>query len=242
MSNIPHLIHYFWFGNSPKPDLVKKCIESWRTFCPDFEIKEWNESNYDVNSHPFMKKAYEEKKWAFVTDYARLDILYKYGGIYLDTDVEILKDFSPLCMHKAYMGFERDDVVGDGAGMGFSPGMPILKEMMACYDNLDDYIESPKLRTQILIRHGLKQDGKKQCISEVVVYPVDFFCPKSFSTGKLKITENTYSIHHFKGSWHSQRGLAYLSVMRTLNAVFGEEIGMNIYHALISIKDCIRNK
>ena len=111
---IPKKFHYFWFGNGEKPDSVLKCIESWKKYCPDFEIIEWNENNYDIHKHPFMEKAYQEKKWAFVSDYARLDVLYEHGGIYLDTDVEILKDFSPLCVNQAYIGFERPDLVNDG--------------------------------------------------------------------------------------------------------------------------------
>ncbi len=131
---IPHKIHYFWFGSGEKSKEVIKCIDSWKKNCPDFEIIEWNETNYDIHKHPFMEKAYEEKKWAFVSDYARLDILYNIGGIYLDTDVEVIKDLAPLCSNEAYMGFESPELVNDGHGFGCSPGMEIFKEMLDVYD------------------------------------------------------------------------------------------------------------
>ena len=124
---IPRVIHYFWLGGNEKPDSVKKCIESWKKNCPDFEIKEWNESNYDIHKHPYMEKAYAEKKWAFVPDYGRLDVMHQYGGIYMDTDVEVLKDLSSLCKYKAFKGFESKEYVNDGQGFGCVPGLPIFK-------------------------------------------------------------------------------------------------------------------
>ena len=237
---IPHIIHYFWFGGAPKPKEVNKCIASWKKFCPDFEIREWNEDNYDIHKHPFMEKAYQDKKWAFVSDYARLDILHQYGGIYLDTDVEVIKDLSPLCNHEGYMGFERADLVGDGAGFGFTKEMPVLEEMMACYDGLDEYIESPKLRTKVFAEHGLILDGSKQTVANVEIYPMDYFCPKNFRTGIIKLTENTYSIHHFDGSWKSGNKNFYTGLMRGCNRIFGEKNGQKIFEGLMSVKDTIK--
>ena len=244
---IPHIIHYFWFGGAPKPKEVNKCIDSWKKFCPHFEIREWNEDNYDIHKHHFMEKAYQDKKWAFVSDYARLDILHQYGGIYLDTDVEVIKDITPLCKNEGYMGFESAEVVGDGAGFGFAKGMPVLKEMMACYDELDEYIESPKLRTNVLVAHGLKLDGSRQTVADIEIYPVDYFCPKNYNTGILKITENTYSIHHFDGSWkEGKTAKLYLALMRGLNRTFGEKNGHEMFMSLMEqknkIKDFIQKK
>ncbi len=237
---IPKKIHYFWFGGGEKPASVRRCIDSWHKYCPDFEIIEWNEHNYDINKHPFMAKAVNDKKWAFATDFARLDVLIRYGGIYLDTDVEIIKDFTPLCSQKAFIGFEKDDLIGDGQGFGGVPDFPIFKETISVYDGLEEYIESPKLRTKILLNHGLKLDGSRQQIDEIDIYPVDYFCPKSWGTGYINITPNTYSIHHFDGSWHGKGGKKYIILMRLLNRIFGVKKGTDIFTALISIKDKLK--
>ena len=246
---IPKTIHYCWFGGKPKPESVMKCIESWKKNCPDFEIKEWNETNYDVHKHPYMEKAYSEQKWAFVPDYARLDIMYEHGGIYLDTDVEVLKDLSPLCELKAFKGFESQEVVNDGQGFGCMPGMPIFKEMIACYEGDEPYeivdgekqnIESPRLCTKVLLRHGLKQDGSRQQVADIDIFPVEYFCPKSWSTGKITVTENTYSIHHFDASWHSKSARFYTELMRFLNRILGEEKGKKAFNKIIAFKDRIK--
>ncbi|MBQ7148241.1 MAG: glycosyl transferase [Pseudobutyrivibrio sp.] len=237
---IPKKIHYFWFGGGQKPASVQKCIDSWHRFCPDFEVIEWNESNYDIHKHPFMEKAFEDEKWAFVSDYARLDILEQYGGIYLDTDVEVIKDLSPLCQCKGYIGFEKEDLIGDGQGFGGVAHFQIFKEMLSCYDGLEEYIESPKLRTKILLNHGLKLDGTRQKISEMEIYPVEYFCPKSWATGRINITPNTYSIHHFDGSWHGKSGKKYIVLMRALNRLFGIKKGNEIFEKIIYIKDRLK--
>ncbi|MCR5670833.1 MAG: glycosyl transferase [Butyrivibrio sp.] len=239
---IPHIIHYFWFGGNEKSESVKKCIESWREFCPDFEIKEWNEKNYDFHKHPFMEEAYREGKWAFVSDYARLDVLYEHGGVYLDTDVEVLKDLSPLCENRAYMGFESKEMIGDGAGFGFTAGSPLLKEMMAEYDSLSEYVESPKLRTKILVGHGLIQDGTRQKVDGVEIYPSEYLSPKNYYTGKVTITENTYSIHHFEASWHESNTGFYKKLMRSLTGTFGEKTGMAIFKGIVAVKDALLGK
>ena len=246
---IPKVIHYCWFGGKPKPESVQFCINSWKKYCPDFEIKEWNESNYDIHKHPYMEKAYNEKKWAFVPDYARLDIMYEHGGIYLDTDVEVIKDLSPLCKFKAFKGFENSTIVNDGQGFGCMPGMPIFKEMISCYDGDEPYemidgelhyIESPRLCTKVLLNHGLKQNGLRQNVADIEIFPVDYFCPKDYQTGKLKVTENTYSIHHFDGSWHGKNAAFYRNLMQTLNIIFGVKLGQKIFARLMYTKDIIK--
>ncbi len=246
---IPHVIHYCWFGGKPKPESVMKCIESWKKNCPDFEIKEWNETNYDIHKHPYMEKAYQDKKWAFDPDYARLDIMYQHGGIYLDTDVEVLKDLSPLCEFKAYKGFERVDAVNDGQGFGCVAGLPIFKEMIACYDGDEpydiidgekQYIESPRLCTKVLLRHGLKLDGSRQTVGDIEILPTEYLCPKSYMTGKITITDNTYSIHHFDASWHGKNAKFYNSLMQICNRIFGEKIGMKLFIGFMKCKDAFK--
>ncbi len=239
---IPKKIHYFWFGGAEKPAKVLRCIDSWKKSCPDFEIKEWNENNYDIHKHPFMEKAFNDKKWAFVSDYARLDILIQYGGIYLDTDVEVIKDLTPLCDNQAYFGFETPFVIGDGQGFGGIPDFPIFKEMLLEYDNLNEYIESPKLRTRVLERYGLKLDGSRQHVAGIEIYPIDFFCPKSWSTGKLKITDNTFSIHHFNESWKGKGAYKYTALMRFLNRILGKKKGARVFSQIISFKDKLKGE
>lgn len=237
---IPKKIHYFWFGGAEKPASVLHCIDSWKKSCPDFEIIEWNDSNYDIHKHPFMEKAFNDKKWAFVSDYARLDILLQYGGIYLDTDVEVIKDLSPLCENEAFIGFESSEIIGDGQGFGGVAGFSLFKEMLLEYDHIDEYIESPQLRTKVLLKHGLRLGGTHQNIEGIEIYPVDYFCPKSWSTGKITITENTYSIHHFDASWQDKSAHKYTVIMRTLNRVFGEKTGKNIFKEIIYVKDKLK--
>lgn len=247
---IPRVIHYFWLGGNEKPDSVKNCIESWKKNCPDFEIKEWNESNYDIHKHPYMEKAYDEKKWAFVPDYGRLDIMYQYGGIYMDTDVEVLKDLSPLCEFKAFKGFENKEFVNDGQGFGCIPGLSIFKEMMECYDGdgpfeiVDGkrrYIESPRLCTKVLLRHGLLQNGERQKVDEIEIFPAEYLCPLDYATGKLKITNNTYSIHHFDGSWQGKYAKQYQKLMQRLNRTFGERVGRKLFGRIMKTKDYFKN-
>lgn len=246
---IPHIIHYCWFGGTKKPKSVEKCIASWKKACPSFEIREWNESNYDIHKHPYMEKAYKDKKWAFISDYARLDILYQYGGFYLDTDVEVIKDLLPLCDNEVFFGFERLDVINDGHGFGCASGLPIIREMLDVYDTDLVYeirngemhfVESPKLRTEVLLRHGLKPDGSRQKVENIEIYPIDYFCPKSYSTGIIKITDNTYSIHHFDGSWHGSYRGYYVGLMRMLNRTLGEDTGKVVYLKILEIKDTIK--
>ncbi len=248
---IPRIIHYFWLGGKPKPESVIKCIDSWKKNCPGFEIKEWNEENYDVHKHPYMDKAYSEKKWAFVTDYGRLDVLYRYGGIYMDTDVEIIRDLSPLCELRAYMGFEDDATVADGLGFGCVSQMAILHEMMECYDGDEPYenvngvmnfIESPRRCTKVLLRHGLVQNGKRQSVAGIEIFPSDYFCPLDYDTGRLKITGNTYSIHHFDSSWHEGNTPGLVKIRHTLNRIFGVKRGRKIFGRIMHTKDVFKKR
>ncbi len=210
---IPKVINYCWFGGKEKPELVKKCINSWKKYCPDYEIKEWNESNYDISSAPlFVRQAYEAKKWGFVPDYIRAEIIYNNGGIYLDTDVEIIKNFDNLLNNYCVFGFEDNENVNLGHGFAAEKGCVILKEIMEQYTDIPFVLEdgsyymvpSPQINTKIFVNHGLVHNGLTQTLdNKILVYSTDYFCPKSWYTGLTKKTRNTYSIHHFDASWHT---------------------------------------
>lgn len=209
---IPKIIHYCWLGGNPKPESVLRCIESWRKYCQDYEIREWNEANLDISMNEYTRQAYEAKAWGFVPDYLRLWIVYTYGGIYLDTDVQIIRSFDPLLKEKGFAGFEDDEHVALGLGFGAEAGNPMIEKQMRVYDDLSFYNEdgslnrtpSPQYSTRVLKECGLRSnDGTVQHIDGFGCYPPEYFCPKSFRTGMLKLTKNTYSIHQFDASWYS---------------------------------------
>ena len=167
---IPKHIHYFWFGNSEIPDEFKRNIETWHKYCPDYEITGWNESNYDITKNKYMNQAYEEKKWGFVPDYARLDVIYTYGGIYLDTDVEVIRPLDELLKCDMFCGFESSYNVNFGQGFGAVKQHPIIKKMLELYDELEfknldgtlNLIPSPVYQTRSLCELGLRKNGKVQ--------------------------------------------------------------------------------
>ena len=209
---IPKRIHYCWFGRNPKPELAEKCIKSWRKFCPDYEIIEWNEDNYDLSSAPlYVRQAYEAKKWAFVTDYVRLHVVYEHGGIYLDTDVELVKRLEPLLCHQAYFGFEDGMHINTGLGFGATKGNTLVMEIMKDYENLsfgvsgEPIVACPKLNTKVFFRHGLIKENRKQILEgDILILPTEYLCPKSMIDGIVRKTRNTYSIHHYDSSWYTQ--------------------------------------
>lgn len=202
------VIHYCWLGGNELPDKMKYCIESWKKFCPDYEIKEWNESNYDINKNGYMRVAYADKKYAFVADYMRFDILYNLGGIYLDTDVELLRSIDPL-LNQNFMGRERAGELNPGLIMGCSANSPIIKEIIDYYETLDvsngiDYTVSiVDITSAIFRKHGLKNIDEIQQVEDFILYPTEYFNPKGGDYGKERITENTYSIHHYLATWKS---------------------------------------
>ena len=210
---IPKIIHYCWFGGNPLPDLAKKCIASWKKYCPDYEIKEWNESNFDLNCCDFVKEAYVAKKWAFVSDFARLKIVYEEGGIYLDTDVEVLKSFDNLLSNKCFLGEETSRFVATGLGFGAEKHNPIIQELLEMYigkhfkleDGSYDMLPCPRKNTEPLYKYGYKFSGKAIWKNEhTTVYPPEYFCPLNYETGKMYLTDRTYSIHLYNASWHTK--------------------------------------
>ncbi len=208
-NKIPKKIHYCWFGGKPLPKEYQKNIESWKKYMPDYEIIRWDEKNYDYNKMNFTKQAYKEKKWAFLTDYARLDIVYNNGGIYFDTDVEVIKSFDELLSNDAFMGVENDGSIATGLGFGAVKGHETIKKNMDYYkskkvfdgDVLSNNINCPLITTNIFKEYGYIYDNNKCEILNVAIYPVDYFCPMDYKTGIINITNNTYSIHKYSFSW-----------------------------------------
>ena len=237
MADIPKIIHYCWVGGAQKPKSVELCIESWRKHCPDYEIIEWNESNYDFFSNGYMAQAYQARKWGFVPDYARLDIVFKYGGIYLDTDVEMLTSFDRLLENEAFMGFENtgdgEFFVNCGHGFGAVPQHPIIGAARDLYDSLSfvnadgslNLLASPYYTTQTLKAFGLKQENRDQKLNGMMVYASDVLCPKTFRTGDLNITDRTVSIHHFTASWLDEKIKKELYHQQRIYHRFGEKGG-----------------
>lgn len=218
---IPKIIHYCWFGRNSLPKNAIKCINSWKKYFPGYEIKEWNEDNFDFNCCAYVKEAYHAKKWAFVSDYARFWILYNYGGLYFDTDVEVIKDMSDIIKEGSFMGCEATDKivpglglgVNPGLGLGVNPGLGLYKEILENYqeshflnsDGSNNYETVVNRTTKILKKHGFKDCNSIQKIADITIYPTEYFCPLDYATGKLEITENSRSIHWYDASWLDER-------------------------------------
>ena len=224
---IPKIIHYCWFGRGEKPELAKKCIASWKKFCPDFEIREWNEDNCDYLAMPFMAEAYAAKKYAFVSDVMRLVVLEQYGGVYFDTDVEVLRDISPLLDDEGFIGFENDRFVNSGQVMAAVPHQPVIQAMIEEYKTLHftnadgslNTVGCPRLNTDVMEHFGLVRNGQEQMVAGICVYPADYFNPLDSVTGKLTRTKNTYSIHWYSMSWLPKRTQIRAKIGRVIRRI-----------------------
>lgn len=205
---IPRRIHYCWFGDAKPGSKEQHCMESWKRYCPDFELVRWDESNCCLEENGYVKQAYEAGKWAFVSDYIRLKVLFEHGGIYLDTDVELRKPLDAFLTHRAFMGFEDDTRVATCL-IGAESGHPFLYEVLQKYHELTflkndgsyDYTTNVERMSAWLRTHGLNCDGTAQTVADVSLYPRDYFSPKNLQTGKLELSENTCAVHHFRASW-----------------------------------------
>lgn len=209
--SIPKVIHYCWFGRGEMPPLAKKCIKSWKKKCPDYQIICWNEENFDLNQNRYMQEAYRQKKWAFVSDYVRLKVIYDHGGIYLDTDVELLKPLDDLLHYSGFMGFDEKGIVATGLGFGGEKGNPIVGELLKDYADISfirddgscDLTPCPDRNTATLKRLGMDINVTDQTFMGTVFLPREYLCPMDYYTGKKTVTKNTYSIHHYCASWTS---------------------------------------
>lgn len=210
---IPKIIHYCWFGGNPLPPLAVKCIDSWKKFLPEYEIIEWNEENFPLEEYIFAKQALESRKFAFVSDVSRLHALKEMGGVYMDTDVEVLKPLDDFLHLPAFSGFENDDYVPTGI-MASEKNSVWASELLAYYDNRPfinedgsfDMRANTMVITEMMLKKGFKMTNTFQEIAGYVTfYPNDYFCPKSYKTGKIELTKNSYCIHHFAKSWIPKR-------------------------------------
>lgn len=212
---IPKVIHYCWFGRKPLPSKAVKCINSWKKLCPDYEIIQWNEDNFDFSSCDYSREAYEVGKYAFVSDYARFKILNSYGGIYFDTDVELIKPIDSILRQGPFMACEQNGedgiAVAPGLGMASVKDSRLLRDLMNEYltrkfirdDGTYNQITIVEYTTELLKRHGLRDVPGIQFVGEYAIYPKDYFAPKDPITGKIRITDNTVSIHHYDSSWYT---------------------------------------
>lgn len=206
-TTIPKIIHYCWFGKGEFSSLTKKCIDSWKSYCPDFEIIEWNEDNFDLNSNRYVKEAYDCKQYAFVSDYVRAYVLYHYGGLYLDTDLELVKGLDSFMDHDAFSCFENPSFI-QTALLGSKKGFPIIKELLDYYEErsfvnngIFDQTTNVYILSNLCDHHGFIRNGQQQSFDGFMIYPQDYFCPLFFDSSETCFTENTHAIHHFSKSW-----------------------------------------
>lgn len=223
---IPKIIHYCWFGKKPLPDKHKKWMESWHKYCPNYEVVEWNENNYDIAKNMYMKQAYEREKWGFVSDVARLDIIYHCGGIYFDTDVELIDNIDDLLYQKGFVGFESDEYVATGLGFGAIKKLPIIKEILDFYEEIDfvdrngkpNMTTCPVWQTKLLKQKGLITNGEYQIVDGLTIFPEKVLSGKSISTRRIRLAPYTKAIHHYDGSWlDGEKQKEFLNLEKEMN-------------------------
>lgn len=225
---IPKIIHYCWFGHGEKPRLAQKCISSWQEQCPDFEIIEWNEENFEIDKYPYAKFCYENKKWAFLSDFVRLEVICQYGGVYFDTDVELVKPLDELLEYEAFFGFEDDKHVATGLGFGAVPGHITVKNMRQQYMNMEtdekgEYllVTCPALNTEAVLPLGVQLNGKVQVVEDAIFLPREYLNPYDDPTGKLRKTQNTIAIHWYAKSWLDKKTIIRSMLTKPFHRMFG---------------------
>lgn len=242
MSTIPKVIHYCWFGGNELPRSAKRCIASWKKYMPQYEIKEWNETNFDIHCCKYVEEAYKNKKWAFVSDFARFRILYEEGGIYLDTDVEIIKPLHNIVEQGSFMGRQHNCFVNPGLIMAFTPKNELLGELLELYCTLNFVEEDGSLNlktivqytTEMLEKYGLRITDEFQNVAGINIYPQEYFSPKDPVFKTINISENTYTIHHFDGTW--------LPIKNRVKCKIQSILGPQITGAFVDLKHFFKDK
>lgn len=227
--SVPKIIHYCWFGPKEIPEMEQKCIASWKKVLPDYKIMFWNEQNFDVNSVPYVREAYEKGKYAFVSDYVRMYALYNYGGVYFDTDVEVLKPLDKFLEDKAFIGFENRTMIGTGI-IGAEKHSALFEEMLNYYSNHNfvddngniDTTTNVQIISKLLMEQKFEPRNSEQILSDIHIYERDVFCPKKMDDGTFAVTDRSVTIHRFSGSWLTERekkrgtNLLWRNVMRPI--------------------------
>lgn len=238
---IPKIIHFNWFSDPPNfPPDVQNCMASWKQKLPDYEIKFWNADNVDFSECPYAQEAFDAGKFAFASDYVRLWALYTYGGIYLDSDVEVLRSFDEVLDNKAFTGFEDTKRIAAWI-FGSEKGNPLFKEFIDDYkgrhfklgENQYDTTPNPVPITQRLLKNGLKFNNQKQVLKNITIYPIDYFCPfNPFRKGGDHFTERTITNHYFSGAWKQKSSKdeeVYDLAIKFYTKIFGQKLGGSIY-------------
>lgn len=235
---IPRTIHYCWFGRNEKPQIVLQCIASWKKYMPDYKIVEWNEDNYDIHKSAFMEEAYGCKKWAFVSDYARFDIIHTYGGIYVDTDVEFLQPLPDTFLEQgAFTAYESAGKISPGLIYGAEAGHGLTREILEVYETMH-FLQDGKtvektvntVTTEVLLRHGAEGNGKQQRILDLTIYPATLFCGFDQDVMEYDIRPETISVHHYAGTWQKRSGKRM--VQKWIKSLFG----ISFYRRLLQFK------
>lgn len=245
--NIPKIIHYVWLGGKEKPQSVINCIESWKRVCPDYEIKEWNESNFDLSSCQYAQQAYDAKKYAFAADFIRLCVVYKYGGVYMDTDEELVQPLDRFLCYDYFSSFENSVNLQMGL-LGAKPQSKFVEYLISYYDGHQFILPHKKydmtanvLTTTHMVKNacGLKLNNSNQlldfCGEKIMIFTNDYFCPKDYYTGKINITENTYAIHHYAGSWLDKKGVFINRLCHFIYKLVGERFFKRLTRISVSI-------
>ena len=228
---IPKIVHYCWFGGKDKPEDVKKCMKSWKKYLPDYTLMEWNESNFDIDKLKYTKEAYAAGKYAFVSDVARIEALYQYGGFYMDTDVEVLKSFNPFLDARCILGMEEKEYVATSF-MAFEKKHSLVKQFLDLYENLSFLDANGQIitgtnvvkLTNMLYEKGFVQENHYQELEEEIkIYPKEYFSPYDYINCHYNITENSYCVHHFAVSWMSKKEQVKKGVKKKLVKILGPE-------------------
>ncbi len=241
---IPKKIHYCWFGNGEKNKTFKKCYESWKKYFPEYEIIEWNENNFNINENLYVKQAYQAKKYAFVSDYARLKILYEYGGIYFDTDVEVLKRIDDSILQNGYFAKEKDNEINTGLGFCVPPKNKFVKIMLDDYKNISFYNKDgsydltpcPKRNSKSILNAGYSISSKCENLGNIKVYNRNYFCGYDINNNHYIISEKTYTVHHYSASWQSKNQ----RLKKSLKKFFSKFIGINKYNKIRILKNKLK--